>query len=152
MIVQLRLLALAGEPLNCWAAIDLNVTFWYVLSHFCFHNLTLVPEAPHAERSRQQKVKPEAKRGTLASAVQNLTLSVIGFLNSYQGAKVDIWYNDDFYWLSICRHGSEVDNMEVRFSSLLVFLLPSLSLSLSFRVRASGTRVPQPKIAFTCNL
>ena len=27
------------------------------------------------------------------------TLSLIGFLNSYTGATIDIWYNDDSYWL-----------------------------------------------------
>ena len=76
------------------------------------------------------------------------TLSLIGFLNSYPGATMGIWYNDDPYWLSICRHGSEVD--KVRFSMAKArrpslcfgfFLLLSLSLSLSLRVRASGTRV-----------
>ena len=40
---------------------------------------------------------------------------------------VDICYNDDSYWFSVCRHGSEVDNM-VRSEIVL-------------RVRASGTIV-----------
>ena len=110
---------------------------------------------PNAERERKEK--PEAKRR--ASGLDRweshfhvgiwfrfLTLSLIGFLNSYLGATVDIWYNDDSYWLSISRHGIEVDNMEVRFSTaeargpslrFRIFLLLSLPLC----VRASGTRV-----------
>ena len=48
---------------------------------------------------------------------RNVVQILIGFLNSYPGATVDIWYNDNSYWLSICRHGSKVDNMEVRFST-----------------------------------
>ena len=64
----------------------------------------------------------------------------LGFwILSLIGATVDIWYNSDLYWLSICRHGSEIDNVEVRFSTVEAggllrfgfFLLFSLSLPLS---------------------
>ena len=75
------------------------------------------------------------------------TLSLIGFLNSYPGTTMNIWYND-FYRLSTCMHGSEVDNMEVRLSTAEV-RSPSLCFGVflcvcvppSLRVGASGTRV-----------
>ena len=86
------------------------------------------------ETGRERK-NPKRREGPLASAVENFIsmsllgldfelvsdwllnwyLSLIGLLNSYSGATVYIWYNDDSYWLSICMHGSEVDNMEIRF-------------------------------------
>ena len=54
---------------------------------------------------------------------RNVVQILIGFLNSYPGATVDIWYNDNSYWLSICRHGSKVLNSwgQRPFSSLGFF-------------------------------
>ena len=124
--------------------------------HSCHLPVRLYPgsRGPNAERDwdweRQHKEKPEAKRRASGLWESHFhvgiwfrfwTLSLIGFLNSYSGTTVDIWYNNDSYWFSICRHGSEVDTMEVRFSTDSLRLWFFLLLSLSLCIRASGTRV-----------
>ena len=113
----------------------------------------LVPEA-----LGEKKEKPKVKRRASGlcrweshfhvgiSWFRFWTLSLIGFLNSYPGVTMVIWYNNDSYWLSICRHESKVDNMEVRFSTanargLSLHLGFFLFLSLSLLVRASGIRI-----------
>ena len=99
------------------------------------------------EGGRQQKEKPEVKRRKgLWPRPLRISFScrylarILNLVSDWlPGATVDIWYNSDLYWLSICRHGSEIDNVEVRFSTVEAggllrfgfFLLFSLSLPLS---------------------
>ena len=113
---------------------------------------------PNAEKERQQKEKPKVKR--MASGLSRWeshfhvgiwfrfwTLSLLGFLNSYPGATVDIWYNNDSYWLSICRHGSKVDNMEVRFSTAEAGG-PSLCFRFFFLLSLSALGLLEPRWCF----
>ena len=116
---------------------------------------TLVAEAL-TQRERQQKEKPEAKRRAsgLGSWESHLyvgiwfrfwalfligfliePLSLIGCLNLYPGATVDIWCNDDSYWLSICRHRSNMEILYLHPFPLLsaVLLSPRSPRGLYFR-------------------
>ena len=77
------------------------------------------------------------------------TSSLIGFLNSYPGTTVDIWYKDDSYWLSLYV-GTEArlitwkwDSQRLRPEALL-FPSGFSFCCLSLCIRVSGTRVRGP--------